>query len=195
MVREGNFHPTPTSLMPVPAGDAQSLEMDCRSAGELLKGSTKELQPLQAASQLHYINTLEGGDGIQSDPDRQACANLLKFKKVRCTVLQMSQGNPKHKYSLGREWTDTNPTDKYLGVWVEENNMTQQCVLQPRERQTCSGLQQKQHDQPTSALFWWHPTWRNASCSQVPNSRRMWTCWIGSRGNHKDDKRAGAPLV
>jgi len=39
--------------MPVPAADAQSLEKDHRSAGEHLKGSTKELQQLQPVSQLH----------------------------------------------------------------------------------------------------------------------------------------------
>jgi len=39
--------------MPVPAG-TQSVEKDHRSAGEHLKSSTKELQPLQPLSQLHW---------------------------------------------------------------------------------------------------------------------------------------------
>jgi len=37
--------------MPVPAVDAQCLEKDHRSAGEHLKDSTKELQPV---SELHW---------------------------------------------------------------------------------------------------------------------------------------------
>jgi len=40
--------------MPVPAIHVQSLEKDHRSAGEHLEGSTKELQPLQPVSQLHW---------------------------------------------------------------------------------------------------------------------------------------------
>jgi len=39
--------------VPVLAIDAQSLEKDHRLAGEHLKSSTKELQPLQPVSQLH----------------------------------------------------------------------------------------------------------------------------------------------
>lgn len=39
--------------MPVPAMDALNLWKDYRSAEEHLKGSTRELQPLQPESQLH----------------------------------------------------------------------------------------------------------------------------------------------
>jgi len=39
--------------MPVRATDAQSLEKDHRSAGEHLKSSTKESEPLQTVYQLH----------------------------------------------------------------------------------------------------------------------------------------------
>jgi len=48
--RGTSVHPTPTSLLPLPAIAAQSLEKYHRSAGEHLKSSTKELQPV---SQLH----------------------------------------------------------------------------------------------------------------------------------------------
>lgn len=41
------MYPSHTSLMPVPARDAQSLERLHRSAGEHLKSSTKEFQLLQ----------------------------------------------------------------------------------------------------------------------------------------------------
>ncbi|KAK4809131.1 hypothetical protein QYF61_004067 [Mycteria americana] len=50
------------------------------------------------------VNTLEGRDAVQRDPDkleRWARANLMKFSRAKCKVLHMGQGNPKHKYRLG----------------------------------------------------------------------------------------------
>jgi len=63
------------------------------------------------------VNTLEGRDAIQRDPDRPgrwACVNLLKFNKSKGKVLHTGQGNPKNKYRLGREWIESNPEEKDL---------------------------------------------------------------------------------
>jgi len=67
------------------------------------------------------VDMLEGRDSMQRDLDRLerwVCEKLMMCNKVKCKVLHLGLGNPKHKYRLGREWIESSPEEKDVGCWL-----------------------------------------------------------------------------
>ena len=70
------------------------------------------------------VDTLEGRDAVQRDPDRLerwARVNLMKFNTAKCKVLHMGRSNAKHKYRLDNERIGSRPAEKDLGLLVMKN--------------------------------------------------------------------------
>ncbi|GAB0188882.1 mitochondrial enolase superfamily member 1 [Grus japonensis] len=151
------------------------------------------------------VDTLEGRDAIQRDLDRlerQARANRMKLNKAKCKVLHMGRGNPKHGYRLGKEWIETSPEEKDLGVLIDEKlNRTKQCACSP-ESQPCPGLHQKKCDQQVEGG---DPAPLLCSCETppgvlrpalgVPVQERHGAVGESPEEGHEADQRAGAPLL
>ncbi|GAB0202500.1 hypothetical protein GRJ2_002715600 [Grus japonensis] len=142
---------------------------------------------------------------IQRDLDRLerwAHVNHVKFNKAKCKVLHVGRRNPKHDYRLGREWVENSPEEKDLGVLGDEKlSMSRQCALAAHKANRVLGCIKRSVTSRSrevilplcSALV--RPPCSAASSSGVPRMRRTWSCWSESRGGHRDDARAGAPLL
>lgn len=92
--------------MPIPARDYESLERDLRSAGEQRK-STKEFQPLQQISQLHWGPSLNAPMQIHVEwginKRRERCAHGCR---ARILLLAQRHGGIAPRTGVW-EWKDT----------------------------------------------------------------------------------------
>ena len=148
---------------------------------------------------------LEGQGAIQMDPDKLekwACVNLMRFNKAKCKVLNLAWGNLQYQHRLGAEGIESSAAEKNLGVLVDEMlDMGQQCMLAAQKGTLALGCIPRSMGSRAregilplcSALV--RPPGSPASSSGALSTGQTWSCWSGARGGHKNDPRAGAPLL
>ena len=123
----------------------------------------------------------------------------LEVQLGQVQVLNLGQGNPKHKCILGREWLESSPEEKDLGVLVDERLNVSQQRASP-EGQPYPGLHQEKHGQQvkegdSAPLLCSRETLPGILCSALgpPTQERHRVAGADPEEGQWDDQRAGAP--
>ncbi|GAB0185184.1 cAMP-dependent protein kinase inhibitor alpha [Grus japonensis] len=123
--------------------------------------------------------------------------------KAKRKVLHMGQGNPQYQYRLGDEGIESSPAEKDLRILVDKKigRDPATCACSP-ESQLYPGLHQKKRGQQVKGgdspfLPCSHGTPPGALCPalglMVPD--RHGPVRAGAEEGHKNDQRAGTPLL
>jgi len=121
---------------------------------------------------------LEGKDATQKELDgfeRWVHANFMKFSGAKCKILDLGQGNPKHRYRLSGEWLESSSEEKDVGVMVDERlNVSWQCALAVQKANHALGCIKRSMTRRWREviLLSRDPTWRTASSFGAPSTRR-----------------------
>jgi len=118
----------------------------------------------------------------------------MKFNEVKCRLLYMGWGNPKHKYRLGGEWIESSPAKKDLGCWWMKITCSPEGQLNPGLRQTQHGQQDKGGDSAPLLRSGERPPGVLPPALEPSALERHGPDGAGPEG-HKNDQRAGTPLL
>ncbi|PKU46519.1 rna-directed dna polymerase from mobile element jockey- hypothetical protein [Limosa lapponica baueri] len=126
---------------------------------------------------------------------------ILKFNQVKCKVLHLGHGNPRHKYRLGGEWLESSPEEKDLGVFVDEKlSMSQQCVLAAQKANCILGhIKRSMASRSREVILplCSRETPPGLLCPALESSTQEGhgPVGMGPEEGHENDQRAGAPLL
>lgn len=58
----------------------------------------------------------------------------MKFSKGKMQVLHLGKNKPRHHYTLGTDWLESNSTGKHLEVLLDTKlTMSQQCTFEAKK--------------------------------------------------------------
>ena len=149
-------------------------------------------------------DTPEKRNAIQRDLGKlEKCAsvNLMRFNKAKCKVLHLGWGNPRYQYRLRDAGIDGRTDKKDLGVLMGEKlDMIHQCALAAQKANCILGCTKRSMaSRVTEGIL---PLCSGETSPAVlcpalePPAQEGHGC-VGavSKEGHKDDPRAGAPLL
>jgi len=124
----------------------------------------------------------------------------MRFNKAKCKVLHLGQGDPWYVYRL-RELLESSPTEKDLGVFVDQKlNMSQQCALAAQKVNCVLGCIRREAVRRYRVEVVYLCPYEAPSGILYPGlgpsvEERCGIFEEGPEEGHEDDERSGAPLI